>query len=298
MEPYPRPDQLQRHDVEEMNSISREIQDLYDANTPLFTKDSIRKVGDKLDVFQKGTLDSGEITLKGINGVDYKVFIDPPYHNSSPNQHLGCSTWIIDYRSIQRFTTYRDRRSFYPREAYLPMVILACTREIEHNPKYEEKRPVFSTEGLSRVYQDAKRQWRTGEYQERLQMALATIEVPFVLNKVVALALGPLKLGSGICDASIDQHVLVSVIHSSLLQHGILSVTSERYVQDPAYTQMDRDVLSSEGFTVLNDPQAFLVLDESSILVSINPDIPVKQIVADICRPGIIIWDKHDSQWW
>lgn len=92
------------------------------------------------------------------------------------------------------------------------------------------------------------------------------------------------------------QHTLISALHSRLLQRGILSAESERYVQDPAYTQKDRDVLSPNGFTVLDDPQAFLLLDESSVLVSIGPDIPVKQIVADICRPGMIIWNRGNEE--
>lgn len=172
------------------------------------------------------------------------------------------------------------------------MEIAACTREIDFDPEYEDKSPVSSTEDLCRAFQDVEQKLRASEYQERLQVALNTLNVPFVLDKIVALALGPLILGPQVCDSGMIQHALASVLHSSLLQRGILSVTSKRYVQDPAYTQKDRDVLRPEGFTILDDPQAFLVLDESSIIVSINPDIPVKQIVADICRPGIIIWDK------
>ncbi|KAI1408044.1 hypothetical protein F5Y13DRAFT_205125 [Hypoxylon sp. FL1857] len=289
--------QQSQEQVAEMNSIIHEIQAIYDANTPLFTKDAIRKVGDELALFQKGVLNSGEITLKGINGVDYKVFIDPPRHNSSRNQHIGGSTWIIIYHSIESLTTYTNGRFFFPQTAYLPMEITACTREMDYFPEHDEKPPILSTEDLHRAFQDVNRQFRISEYQERLKVALAALEIPFVLDKVVALALGPLIAGNQACDGNMIQHALVSVVHSSLLQRGILSAASRRYVQDPIYTQKDRDVLSSEGFTILDDPQAFLVLDESSILVSICPDNPVKQIVADICRPGIIIWDKGNDSY-
>ncbi|KAI0836614.1 hypothetical protein F5Y06DRAFT_272951 [Hypoxylon sp. FL0890] len=297
MQPYSRPVNTQQpqceEEAEKMNSIISEIQALYDADTPLFTKDSIRKVGDELAVFQKGVVNSGEVTLKGINGVDYKVFIAPPRHNSSKNQHIGGSTWMIFYQSIESLTLYRDTQFFEPQTAYLPMKIGACTREIDHVPEYEEKPPVSSTEELCQAFRYAEHQFRTSKYQDQLQATLATLETPFVLDKIVGLALGPLILGTQICDDQMIQHALVSVLHSSLVQRGILLAASERYVQDPVYTQKDRNVLSSEGFTVLNDPQAFLELDESSVLVSISPDIPVKQIVADICRPGIIIWNKE-----
>ncbi|KAI1379374.1 hypothetical protein F4677DRAFT_442348 [Hypoxylon crocopeplum] len=279
MEPYIRPANTQQQQCQEkaaqMNSIISEIRTLYDADTPIFTKDVIRKVGDELDVFQKGALKEGrEITLKGINGADYKLFIAPPKQHKSVNtQHHGGSTWMISYHSIESLTAHRDIQYFNLQTAYLPMEIFACTREIDYGPEYEEKSPVSSTEDLSRAFQDAERQWKS-EHQRRLQVGLATLETPFILDKVVALALGPLILGTQIYDEGMIQHALVS---------------------DPVYTQQEKDVLSLEGFTILDDPQAFLLLDESSILVSINPDIPVKQIVADLCRPGIIIWDKGNA---
>lgn len=120
---------------------------------------------------------------------------------------------------------------------------------------------------------------------------LATIEIPFTLTKVIALALGTLIIESQVRERTVLQHALVSALHSTLVQRGMLSVSSERFVQDPAYTQRDRDILHSAEFTVLDDPQAFLELDESSVLVSICPNPPVEDIVADLCRPGLIIWN-------
>jgi hypothetical protein len=43
---------------------------------------------------------------------------------------------------------------------------------------------------------------------------------------------------------------------------------------------------------VLDDPRAFLEVDETTILICIGSDIPVHQIVADIARPAIMIWDE------
>lgn len=103
---------------------------------------------------------------------------------------------------------------------------------------------------------------------------LATIEIPFTLTKIIALALGTLIIESQVRERTVLQHALVSALHSTLVQRRILSVSSERCVQDPAYTQRDRDILHSAELTVLDDPQAFLELDESSVLVSICPNPP------------------------
>ncbi len=64
------------------------------------------------------------------------------------------------------------------------------------------------------------------------------------------------------------------------------------YAQDPAYTDVDRSVLSQAGFIVLEDPRGFLELDDTSIVISFGADIPVHDIIADIARPAILIWDR------
>lgn len=64
------------------------------------------------------------------------------------------------------------------------------------------------------------------------------------------------------------------------------------YAQDPIYTPVDEQVLREAGFTVVDDPRAFLEVDEASVIIAISPDIPVRQIIADIARPAIMIWDK------
>jgi hypothetical protein len=81
--------------VSQIQSMFREIQTIYDAGNPIFTKGNIRKVGEELQKFQKGERnDGGKIILKGINGADYEVFVkarsrDPPREN----EHLGGSDW-------------------------------------------------------------------------------------------------------------------------------------------------------------------------------------------------------------
>lgn len=91
MEPQTGPDGETRS---QMNSICQEIQAIYDAGTPVFTKDSIRKVGEELKHFQDGERNNGaKVTLKGINGVDYEVFVEPPISERGENELVGGATW-------------------------------------------------------------------------------------------------------------------------------------------------------------------------------------------------------------
>lgn len=65
------------------------------------------------------------------------------------------------------------------------------------------------------------------------------------------------------------------------------------FSQDPAYSALDKQVLQSMGCTVLDDPRAFLEVDNNTVLVSIAPNIPVQQIIADIARPlAIVGWRR------
>lgn len=64
------------------------------------------------------------------------------------------------------------------------------------------------------------------------------------------------------------------------------------YAQDPIYTPVDEQVLCEAGFTVVDDPRAFLEVDDTSLIIAMNPNIPVRQIIADIARPSILIWNK------
>lgn len=98
---------------------------------------------------------------------------------------------------------------------------------------------------------------------------------------------------------SMAQHVLVLMLRDFLATaqheastHGDGAAEIKCYAQDPIYTPADEKVLYEAGITVIDDPRAFLEIDDSSVVISCCPDIPVRQIVADLARPALIIWTK------
>jgi len=171
------------------------------------------------------------------------------------------------------------------------MSIRSVTWRMGSRPEDVNDLHVSSTEELREVFYEIEREWKMSEYYKQLETALTAITTSLVLDKVIGLALGSLVWETRVERDCIIQHALISAIESILLRCGVLSSSPPcRYVQDPAYTQQDKHVLCSAGFTVLEDPEAFLTMDNSSVLVSIAPNIPVMQIVADICRPGVLLW--------
>ncbi|KAG6366099.1 hypothetical protein INS49_000275 [Diaporthe citri] len=103
---------------------------------------------------------------------------------------------------------------------------------------------------------------------------------------------------------SMAQHALALVIRDFLGSDCALGAHSDGdgdgdgdggiqcYAQDPIYTPVDEQVLCEAGFTVVHDPGAFLEVDEASVVMAISADIPIRQIIADIARPAIMILDK------
>ncbi|KAI1345893.1 hypothetical protein F5Y01DRAFT_320293 [Xylaria sp. FL0043] len=295
-----------------MDSTALEIKKHYDAGGPLFTRDAIRRISKHLGAIQGiPPHTSLDINLTGINGYAYQITIGGDHFLRPTGEDLK---WVVFYRSIQSLTVHTDRKFRCPESAWLSLGIEACARVLEPPPDEQNR--------LLKGYKHIEREWEASRAYGKLQKAFSTIKTRVVLDKLIAVALGPLAFGEQQWDPSIIQHAqwqqstsqhsqwpqlttqyahskqsiiqhaLVSAIRSNLLQRGIMSASSKLYVQDRSYTQVDRSVLSSTGFKVVSDPDAFLMLDDSSVLVSIDPCIPVKQIVADICRPAIIIWNK------
>ncbi len=59
-----------------------------------------------------------------------------------------------------------------------------------------------------------------------------------------------------------------------------------------AYVDTDKEVLGRVGVTVVDDPRGFLEVDDNSVVICVAPNVPVKQIIADIARPAVLIWNR------
>lgn len=88
------------------------------------------------------------------------------------------------------------------------------------------------------------------------------------------------------------QHALILTLRDILSERQDQGTEIACYAQDPFYTDIDKDVIEQSGITVLNDPQGFLEVDDSTVVLSFAADIPVRQIIADIAQPAMMIWDR------
>lgn len=95
---------------------------------------------------------------------------------------------------------------------------------------------------------------------------------------------------------------LESTVDDSMVQHSIAVTLAEVcrkdeinhvqfLAQDPDYTEQTKSILERNGFTIIGNFGAggFAEIDGGSVVFSVFPEAPVKQIIADVARPAVII---------
>jgi hypothetical protein len=200
--------------------------------------------------------------------------------------------------SFQALTS--QATNYIPRIAY-------CNVRIHHyieTRSKHTKEPVITTpsptlDRIEQLYQEVQDMWEASDTCKRLRLTFESIERPDIDN-IVAFACGSMAYGieeSHTIRAAF-QHALVMTLQD-ILRKKLGHRRSTCHAQDPAYTQVDKAILHRRGIIVVNDPKAFLKIDESSLVVSFAPSIPVKQVVSDLTRPAMMIWDRvsdHNAQ--
>ncbi|KAI1418486.1 hypothetical protein F5Y13DRAFT_196292 [Hypoxylon sp. FL1857] len=145
---------------------------------------------------------------------------------------------------------------------------------------------------VCRVFDDTRKEWESSEHHVQLQSLLASVEVPPSIEKIVAFALGPFASGSQNDTRGVIQHLLLMSVYKWVSASASGKIEPRCYAQDPSYSEQEKQILEAMGITVLDDPKGFLEADESSVVISISPNVPVRQIIADTSRPALIIWDQ------
>jgi len=152
-------------------------------------------------------------------------------------------------------------------------------------------------EEVEKFFKTIRQTWDASEPCKQLRSTLASTKTPFEISKIVGFA----------CASIVYSHQELWV-HRSAFQHALILTLRDVfgqtgnpgriicYAQDPAYTEIDKSVLEGSGITVLDDPKAFLEVDDSTVVISCGANVPVKQIISDIARPAIMIWDRNTEK--
>jgi hypothetical protein len=134
--------------------------------------------------------------------------------------------------------------------------------------------------------------WEASKACHRLRSAHESTPLPRI-TKIVAFANSTMAVADTLCPRSSQQHALILTLREILSRRLTTGQPEIRcFAQDPVYGEGDKEVLGRVGIAVLDDPRGFLEVDDETVVLSFCPNIPVRQIVADIARPAVMIWGR------
>ena len=153
--------------------------------------------------------------------------------------------------------------------------------------------PLQSYEDAKAYFEGVRNTWNESQSCIQLKSTLESTLLP-QCNKIFGFALG-----------EFSREVRGMWHHGAAFQHAMLLASREflsrynpdgketmTYAQDPAYSEVDKSLFADRGIIVLDDPEGFLQVDDSSAVISCGPHVPVKQIISDVAQPVLMIWDK------
>ena len=148
-------------------------------------------------------------------------------------------------------------------------------------------------------------EWEASEEYRGFRATLAGVALPKI-TKIVAFANSTLSMGGEFRTCSTQQHALMLTLRDVIVAsrrsnnaQGQAPGPDEKiqcFAQDPMYSDADKEVLLKAGIAVLDDPRGFLEVDDDTAVLCFSPNIPVRQIVADIARPAVLIWGHVNSE--
>lgn len=116
----------------------------------------------------------------------------------------------------------------------------------------------------------------------------------FALRAVAYLHLES-AFGTGVAAKSVlMQHAAMLTMAKTLEEQNGNKVKC--YAQDPANNGVGDKFLESIGITPLRDPKGFLEVDAETLFISASPDQPIRQVIADLEKPAVILWKSVEKE--
>jgi hypothetical protein len=161
------------------------------------------------------------------------------------------------------------------------------SKELVHTPS------ICSEKELEEFFINKRQDWEASKSCATLKSILEMVNPQHKVTKVIGLACGSMAIKSDDRNAqrSAYQHALILTVRDIFQRHLQLN-NIPCYAQDLIYSPVDTAVLLQHGTQTLKNPKAFSEIDDETILFTCAPNIPIKQIVAEIALPPVIIWDK------
>jgi SRR1 len=147
---------------------------------------------------------------------------------------------------------------------------------------------------VEKLFETTRKEWEASGPCKQLRSIFTSTKTPIEISKIVGLACGSMAYSDQerSTSRSAFQHALILTLRDVL---GKKEGHPDRilcYAQDPDYNKIDESVLGASRITLLENPKAFLEIDDFSVVISCAPNVPVRQIVSELARPAVMIWDR------
>ncbi|KAK2809801.1 hypothetical protein FQN50_003441 [Emmonsiellopsis sp. PD_5] len=298
-------DASQPPEPEEAARAAAKRQALYDAGVPFFTKETFQDLSRQFKMtpaeregkFSVTGLDGRIVEFQDLTGTTPISYVDGSGndvefrgHENPLSEELEyvMHTPELCYTAMQQIDRWASSKSQLLYCNLMVMVSLAVRNKLT-----KEIIPVAVTP-LEEVQERLKTKslaWEASEACKELRSVLASARIPSGVSKIVAFACGTLNGGYD-DNRTATQHAALLTIRDVLQKNSENPDEIKCYAQDPDYNDADKAVLEGAGISVLDDPCGFTEVDDSSVVLSICPDIPVQQVLSDIARPAMVILDR------
>ncbi|PYH87873.1 hypothetical protein BO71DRAFT_392653 [Aspergillus ellipticus CBS 707.79] len=269
-------------DADKIRERLEHVVRLYNAGKPLFPRTLLEDLNRQIEEGKE------EVRIEDLDDVPSTYSLGVPALCSD-----FATTYCIGYTSIQLLTHVRP--SF-------PTMILSDQAPVSILYTHYPSVPASTLEEVRGAFGKIRGHWEESETCQELTSHLSTMKASTRIQKIVAFGLGTLaKVQNGrLSTRSYVQHAAIRSMVTALAD--VDGEEIQCYAQDPWYDEMDVAFLGSIGITVVSDPKGFLEIDESTLVFSVCPNVPVKQIVADVRWPGAMIWNtvsegEETKQW-
>lgn len=198
----------------------------------------------------------------------------------------------IEYLSVQELLQDCDLRDDNLAYNHIQIGHYRFLRNIHTKELYSDL-SVASVPDASELLRRSSRIWENTAQCQALRAILMSRK-DISISRIVGLALGSFAtVYPSLQDRSAFQHALLLTLRDiSCNMQNIAQQSIPCFAQDPMCNIVDITAAEEAGITILEDTDGFLEIDDSTVVFSCAPDIPVRQIVLDLARPAVLIWDK------
>ncbi|KAK1690214.1 hypothetical protein BDP55DRAFT_755775 [Colletotrichum godetiae] len=270
--------------------VVRAIQRLYSTGVPLFDKTVI------------ATLDTAiceRHAIMNLVGVDGNMSVSRP-------------DWIsfeTHYEPRIGFRTIQNMINGVPPDGRMRTCGALSSYRVACFPRHTAPSSRATLSSIKRLWDIYQKLWQQSQTCSVLMEIMGKLPPHCQVTKVVCFGLGALLPNicrtCGLCLNSVHCKIHKTTRSRTFTQHAaavsiMLMLRQQNphlqcYSQEPEYSPECRNILRGLDIIVVDGHKGFLEVDDRTLVISIKPAVPVKQIITELARPAVIIWDAMDG---